>query len=87
MHESQEMVAVFSSSNHDAEMEATTILGMLEASGIAAMLVGPHVLPNLEFQVQVSQEEAAKAEALIQEAKAAGPAAAAEAEALTEGQS
>jgi uridine phosphorylase len=82
--DTEEMVAVFSSSNHDAEMEATTIKGVLEASGVPAMLVGPHVLPNLEFQVQVSRELAEKAEAVITEARAAGPAAAAEAEALSE---
>lgn len=79
------MVAVFSSSNHDAEMEAMNIKALLEASGVSAMVIGPHVLPNLEFQVQVSEEEADKAEALITEARAAGPTAAAEAEALTEG--
>jgi hypothetical protein len=83
--DNEEMVAVFSSSNHDAEMEAINIKGLLEASGVAAMIVGPHVLPNLEFQVQVSAEEAGKAQDLITEARAAGPAAAAEAEALTEG--
>ena len=83
--DNEEMVAVFSSSNHDAEMDAINIKGLLEASGVAAMIVGPHVLPNLEFQVQVSAEEAGKAQDLITEARAAGPAAAAEAEALTEG--
>jgi predicted xylose isomerase-like sugar epimerase len=82
--EAQEMVAVFSSSNHDAEMEALNIKAMLEASGVEAMVIGPAVLPNLEFQVQVSEELAEKAQALIDEAKAAGPEAAAEAEAQTE---
>ena len=82
--EAQEMVAVFSSSNHDAEMEVMNIKAMLEASGVEAMIVGPAVLPNLEFQVQVSEELAEKAQALIAEAKAAGPEAAAEAEAQSE---
>ena len=82
--EAQEMIAVFSSSNHDAEMEALNIKAMLDASGVEAMVVGPHVLPNLEFQVQVSQELAGKAQTLIAEARAAGPEAAAEAEAQTE---
>ena len=53
----ESMVPVFSSSNHDAEMEAMNIKALLEASGVSAMIVGPHVLPNLEFQVQVSEEE------------------------------
>ncbi len=79
-----EMEAVFSSSNHDGEMEAMTIKAMLEASDVPAMVVGPSVLPNLEFQVQVSKELAGKAQTLITEARAAGPSAAAEAEALTE---
>ena len=82
--DTDEMVVVFSSSNHDAEMEANTVKGLLDASDVPAMLIGPHVLPNLEFQVQVSRELAAKAEALINEARAAGPEAAAEAEAATE---
>ncbi|MES1260454.1 MAG: hypothetical protein ABUS49_01870 [Acidobacteriota bacterium] len=79
-----EMVAVFSSSSHDAEMEALTIKGVLDSNGMPAQVVGPQVLPNLEFQVWVSQDLAAEAAALIEEARAAGPAAAAEAEALTE---
>ena len=78
------MVAVFSSSNHDAEMEALAVRGVLEASGIPALVVGPHVLPNLEFQVQVPEHVAAEAQRLIAEARAAGPEAAAEAEAATE---
>jgi hypothetical protein len=79
-----EMVAVFSSSDHDAEMEALTIKGVLDGSGIDAQVVGPQVLPNLEFQVWVLRDQATEAAALIAEAIAAGPAAAAEAEALSE---
>jgi hypothetical protein len=81
------MIAVFSSSNHDAEMEAENIRAMLEAGGVSAVVAGPHVLPSLEFQVQVPEEEAERAQALIAEARAAGPEAAAEAEAQGEGQS
>jgi hypothetical protein len=80
----QEMVAVFSSSNHDAEMEALTIKGVLDSEGIPAQIVGPSMLPNLEFQVQVPEELAAEAQALIDEARAAGPAAAVEGERLSE---
>ena len=82
--DTEEMVVVFSSSNHDAEMEAGTIKGLLDASGVPAMVVGSHVLPSLEFEVQVSKELAHKAHELIKEARAAGPSAAAEAEAQTE---
>jgi uridine phosphorylase len=80
------MVAVFSSQNHDAEMESLAVQTMLEANGIPAMIVGPHVLPNLEFQVQVPERMLAESQRLIEEARAAGPEAAAEAEALTERQ-
>jgi hypothetical protein len=81
----ESLVPVFSSSNHDAEMEALTIKGILDASGIPALIAGPHVLPNLEFQVQVPEHLVNAAQELINEARAAGPAAAAEAEAMTEG--
>jgi hypothetical protein len=78
------MVAVFSSLNHDAEMETMAVQGVLEANGIPAVIVGPHILPNLEFQVQVPAHLADEAQRLIDEARAAGPEAAAEAEAASE---
>jgi uridine phosphorylase len=77
---------VFSSSNHDAEMEATAIQGMLKSNGIEAVVVGPSVIPSLEFQVQVPRSQAEDARRMIEEARAAGPEAAAEAEAATEQQ-
>jgi hypothetical protein len=79
------MVAVFSSSNHDAEMEAMNVKGVLEASGIPALLVGPHVLPNLEFQVQVPENLLDDARTIIRDARQDGRRAAAEGEAETEG--
>ncbi len=81
------MVPFFSSSNHDAEMEATSIHSVLEANGIPSILVGPASLPSLEFQVQVSEERLADAVHAVAEARAAGPAAAAEAELESEKQS
>jgi hypothetical protein len=48
------------------------------------MVVGPHILPNLEFQVQVPAHLADEAQRLIAEARAAGPEAAAEAESASE---
>jgi hypothetical protein len=80
----QEMVAMFSSSNVDAEMEANNVHQVLEASGIPSIVVGPSVLPSLEFQVQVPREKLEQARQVVAEAQAAGPAAAAEAEAATE---
>ena len=79
-------VTVFSSSNHDAEMEATSIETMLKSNDIAAVIVGPSVIPSLEFQVQVPRSEAEEAQRLIEEARAAGPEAADEAEAASEQQ-
>jgi hypothetical protein len=80
----QEMVTLFSSSNVDAEMEANNIHAILEASGIPSLLVGTSVIPSLEFQVQVPRESLEEAEKVIADAQAAGPDAAAEAEAATE---
>jgi hypothetical protein len=77
-------VTVFSSSNHDAEMEALTIKGILDANSIPSVVVGPSVLPSLEFQVQVEAVHAAQAREAIEEAKISGPDAAAEAEAASE---
>lgn len=79
-----DMVTLFSSSNHDAEMEAMAIHSILQASGIPSVLVGSSTLPNLAFQVQVPSENLEEAQGTLAEAQAAGPAAAAEAEAASE---
>ena len=79
-----DMVTLFSSSNHDGEMEATSIHSMLQASGIPSVVMGPSVIPSLEFQVQVPRSYAEEAERVLEEARAAGPQAAAEAEAASE---
>lgn len=87
MHEAlpnEAMTPVFSSSNHDAEMESLAIKGVLDSGGIPAMIVGPHVLPNLEFQVQVPQHLLTQARQLIREARQGGRRAAEEAESATE---
>jgi hypothetical protein len=78
------MVPVFSSSNHDAEMEALAIKGVLDSNEIPALIVGPHVLPNLEFQVQVPEHLLEDAKQLIRDARQGGRQAAAEGEATTE---
>jgi Putative prokaryotic signal transducing protein len=79
-----DMVTFFSSSNHDAEMEAMSIHSILEANGIPSVLVGTSTIPSLEFQVQVSREDLEQARRVVAEAQAAGPDAAAEAEANSE---
>jgi hypothetical protein len=78
------MVSVFSSSNHDAEMEALAIKGALESAGISAVVIGPHVLPNLDFQVQVPEHLADDARSLIKDGAKGGRRAAQEAEAESE---
>jgi hypothetical protein len=83
-HADETMVPVFSSSNHDAEMEAEAVRGLLESSRIPAILVGSHVLPNLEFQVQVPEHLLDQARLIIRGARQNGRRAAEEAEAATE---
>lgn len=79
-----DMVPLFSSSNIDAEMEANNIHSILQANGIPSVLVGASVIPSLEFQVQVPRARFDEAQSVIAEAQAAGPEAAAEAEAASE---
>lgn len=50
-----------------SEMEAISIKSLLEANGIATVLVGDSVLPNLAFEVRVAHDRAAAAKALIAE--------------------
>jgi hypothetical protein len=78
------MTPVFSSSNHDAEMEAMAIKGVLDSNGIPAMVIGPSVLPIFEFQVQVPQHLLTQARQLIREARQDGRRAADEGEAAAE---
>jgi len=78
------MVTLFSSSNHDAEMEAMAIHTILQASDIPSVVVGSSTLPVLTFEVQVPTEDLEDARRLLAEAQAAGPTAAAEAEAASE---
>jgi regulator of protease activity HflC (stomatin/prohibitin superfamily) len=79
-----DMVTLFSSSAMDAELEANNIHFVLEAAGIPSALIEPSVIPSLEYQVQVPRADAAEAERVLAEARAAGPEAAAEAEAASE---
>jgi len=80
----ESLVTAFSSSNHDAEMETMTILGLLQSNGIPAVYVGPHVLPSLDFQVQVPEHLLAEAERIIAAAQVGGEGAAEEAESASE---
>jgi hypothetical protein len=80
-----DMETVFvASGGTTAEMEATGVQNVLENSGIAAVMVGNSVLPNLAFEVRVAHDQVERAKQVIAEAQAAGPAAAEEAERATE---
>lgn len=75
-----DLETVFTSSGAMAEMEALTVHSMLEAGGLAPVLVGASTIPSLSFEVRVPRSEAGQAAALIAEASQAGPQAAEEAE-------
>ena len=68
----------------NAQFEAMSVKSMLEASGIATVLVGDPVLPYLAFQVQVAKDQAAEARRLIAQAQSVGGEAADEEERSTE---
>lgn len=78
------MVVVFSSANYDGELEAMGIKSVLDSNDIPNILVGPHMLPNLSFQVQVPAHLLAQAEQLIRAARQDGRHAADVGEAATE---
>ena len=66
------------------EMEVLTVRQLLESNGINTVLVGDSPLPNLSEEIRVAEEDAERAQQLIADALAAGPAGAAEAEAESE---
>lgn len=69
-----------------AELETTAVKSVLEDAGIATVIVGNSMLPNLAFEIRVAHDQAERARQLIADAQAAGPAAAEEAERATETQ-
>ena len=79
-----DMVTLWNSGGVSAEMEADMIRGILESNGIPVMVVGASQYPNLGFEVKVPRGRVKEAEELIAQAEAAGPDAAAEAEAESE---
>ena len=80
-----DMVALWDSSNIDAEVEADMIRGVLDSNGIPTLLMGgASQFPNLGFQVLVPRGKVMEAQRLIEEAQAAGPAAAAAGELASE---
>ena len=63
-----------------AEFEALAIKGLLDANGIASLIIGDSVLPPLPFEVRVAKKDLAAARELIDAQTQAGPQAAEEAE-------
>ena len=84
MNKNEPMAVVFSSSNFDGELEAMAIKSVLDANDIPSILSGPHILPNLPFQVEVPAHLTEKAEQVLRDARQDGRRAADEGEALTE---
>lgn len=80
-----DMVTLYTATTIDSEMEAGLLSSLLESNGIPALVIGSP-LPNLGYQVQVPRRQAEEARRLLEEAQAAGPEAAAEAEAAGEGE-
>src|SRR5262249_28647734 len=79
-----DMVSLYVSQGVDAEMEADVIHGILESNGVPSIVMRATGVPVFGFEVQVPRAQLEEAKRLIAEAEAAGPEAAAEAEAASE---
>ena len=75
-----DLVTVFGAEGSAREMEALQVQSILDAGGIASVVIGDSRYPNFGYQVRVAKEHRAKAMQLIEGALAAGPASAEEAE-------
>jgi Putative prokaryotic signal transducing protein len=78
-----DMVTLLTATNIDSEMEAGILKSLLESNGVPALVVDSPI-PSLGYQVQVPREQAEEARRVMEEAQAAGPEAAAEAESESE---
>jgi hypothetical protein len=74
--EDLDLQTIFHSDGTMAEVEAMGVKNVLESNGIAAVLVGDSVLPNLGFEVKVARDQAENATRLIAQAEKDGPASA-----------
>lgn len=79
-----DMVTLYRSSTNGSEIEADIIHGILDSHGIPSLLTRAMGYPPLGFEVQVQRRNFQEAERLIEEALAAGPAAAMDAERASE---
>ncbi len=78
-----DMVPLYFSQAVEADVEAEVIRGILESYGIPAIVSDP-TIPSFGYEIQVPRSRLEEARRLIDEQRAAGPEAAAEAEAATE---
>ena len=78
-----DMVPLYFSQTIEADVEAAVIRGILESNGIPVS-VSSSTIPSLGFEILVPRASADEARRVIEEQRAAGPEAAAEAEAATE---
>ena len=78
-----DMIPLYFSQTIEAEVEAEVIRGILESNGIPVS-VSSSTIPSLGFEILVPRASADEARRIIEEQRAAGPEAAAEAEAATE---
>ncbi len=77
-----DLVTVFSSDAHNAEMEAAAVESLLAANGIPAVVVSPGPIPSLPYEVRVPRARLEEARQVIEAAREAGPEAAEEAAGL-----
>jgi len=68
-----DLVTVFVSDAHNAEMEALAVRGVLEANGIPSVVVGATPYPNLPFEVRVPKAVRGEAERILNEYRCQGP--------------
>ena len=79
-----DMVPLYQSPTVGSEIEADIIRGILDSHDIPSLMSRAMGYPSLGFQVQVHRQNFQEARRLIEEAKAAGPGAALEAERASE---
>jgi len=79
-----DLVSLYNSSTIESEMEADMIRGVLDSYGIPSVVSVTPYAGILGVEVKVPRGRLKEAERLIEEARAAGPAAAEEAEAASE---
>jgi hypothetical protein len=83
--EDLDLVSLFDSDEHTADMEARVIQSVLEAGGVPSVIVGGAEMPNIPCDIRVPKARLEEALLLIAESQAAGPSGAEEAEKNSEG--